>query len=59
MGLGFTELFFILIIVLILFGPGRLPEIGKALGNSIGEFKKAQKDTLENDTRKEDSKPEK
>ncbi len=44
MGIGFTELIVILVIILILFGPGKLPEIGKALGKGIREFKDAQKD---------------
>lgn len=42
MGLNFSELIVILIIILILFGPGKLPEIGKALGKGIRELKKAQ-----------------
>ncbi|MDD3146368.1 MAG: twin-arginine translocase TatA/TatE family subunit [Candidatus Riflebacteria bacterium] len=44
MGIGFTELLVILVIILILFGPGKLPEIGKALGRGIRECKDAQKD---------------
>jgi len=40
-GLGAPELLVILIIVLILFGGKRLPEIGRALGKSIREFKGA------------------
>lgn len=40
-GIGIPELVLILIIGLVFFGPGRLPEVGKALGNSINEFKKA------------------
>jgi sec-independent protein translocase protein TatA len=40
-GLGAQELFVIFIIVLIIFGGKRLPEIGSALGKSIREFKKA------------------
>jgi sec-independent protein translocase protein TatA len=44
MGIGFTELVVILVIILILFGPGKLPEIGKALGRGIREFKDAQRD---------------
>lgn len=49
MGIGFSELIMILIIILILFGPGKLPEIGKALGRGIREFKKAQNDLLSDD----------
>lgn len=40
-GIGIPELIIIIFIGLIVFGPGRLPEVGKALGNSINEFKKA------------------
>jgi sec-independent protein translocase protein TatA len=36
-----THLFFILLIVLIIFGPGKLPELGKGLGKGIREFKGA------------------
>jgi sec-independent protein translocase protein TatA len=36
-----THLIFILLIVLILFGPGKLPELGKGLGKGIKEFKDA------------------
>ncbi len=38
MGLNFSELIVILVIVLILFGPGKLPEIGKALGRGIRDL---------------------
>ena len=37
--LGTPELVLILFIALVVFGPGKLPEIGKALGKAIGEFK--------------------
>jgi TatA/E family protein of Tat protein translocase len=40
-GLGLPELIVILVIALIFFGPGKLPQVGKALGSSIREFKKA------------------
>lgn len=40
-GIGAGELVVILILALIIFGPGKLPEVGKALGKTIREFKKA------------------
>jgi len=42
-GLGIGELLVILIIVLIIFGAGRLPEIGEGLGRGIRNFRKAVK----------------
>jgi sec-independent protein translocase protein TatA len=48
-GLGPTELIVILFIVLILFGAGKLPEIGGALGKGIRNFKKATKEAEEID----------
>ena len=39
-GLGIPELVVILVIALVLFGPGRLPEIGASLGKGIRDFKK-------------------
>ena len=44
-GIGFPELMVILLVCLLLFGANRLPEIGKSLGDSIREFKKAIKET--------------
>jgi sec-independent protein translocase protein TatA len=38
-----THLFFILLIVLIIFGPGKLPDLGRGLGKGIREFKDAIK----------------
>lgn len=40
-GLGWMELVIILVIVLILFGAGKLPEIGTSLGKGIKNFKKS------------------
>ncbi len=40
LGLGVPELIVILVIALLVFGPGRLPEIGGALGKGIRDFKK-------------------
>lgn len=42
--LGPGELILILVIVLVVFGPGKLPEVGKSMGKAINEFKKASKD---------------
>lgn len=42
--IGPTELIIILVIVLIIFGVGRLPEIGGAIGRSIREFRDASKE---------------
>ena len=39
-GLGYQELLLILVIVLILFGAQRLPDLAKSLGSSVKEFKK-------------------
>jgi twin arginine-targeting protein translocase, TatA/E family len=48
MGIGFPELMIILVIIMIIFGAGKLPEIGSAFGNSIRNFKKSMKDAEEN-----------
>ncbi len=40
-GIGVPELIVILVIALVVFGPGKLPEIGNALGKGIRDFKKA------------------
>lgn len=39
--LGLPELLIILVIVILIFGVGRLPEVGSAIGKSIREFRKA------------------
>ncbi|HMK44397.1 MAG TPA: twin-arginine translocase TatA/TatE family subunit [Dissulfurispiraceae bacterium] len=44
LGLGMQELMVILIIVLVLFGASRLPQIGKGMGEAIRNFKKATND---------------
>ncbi len=43
-GLGTTELVVILVIILILFGVGKLPEIGSGMGKAIKNFKQASGD---------------
>ena len=47
LGLGVPELVIILVIVLIIFGPRKLPDIGKALGSSLRELKKSAADKEE------------
>jgi sec-independent protein translocase protein TatA len=42
--IGVPGLILILIVALIVFGPNKLPEIGRAVGNSLREFKKATQD---------------
>jgi TatA/E family protein of Tat protein translocase len=57
--LGFPELMIIMVIALIIFGPRKLPELGRSLGKSIGEFRKASnelKSTLEEEIRMEEVK---
>lgn len=39
--LGFTEVIFILVLALLLFGPRRLPELGRTIGRGLAEFRRA------------------
>jgi TatA/E family protein of Tat protein translocase len=57
--IGMPELIIILVIALIIFGPRKLPELGKSLGRSINEFKRASTDlqnTLEQEIKLEEQK---
>ncbi len=54
-GLGLPEILLILVIALLIFGAAKLPEIGRALGKSLSEFKKGMQDFSE----KKDEKGEK
>lgn len=42
--LGMPELLFIFVLALLIFGPKKLPELGKQLGKGLGEFKRASSD---------------
>ena len=58
-GLGYQELLIILVIVLVLFGANRLPELAKSLGSSVKEFKKGVNEVKNEDAtdaRKEEEK---
>ena len=55
--IGMPEMLVILVIALIIFGPRKLPELGKSLGRSLAEFKRASNDlksTLEEEIRVEE-----
>ena len=56
MPIGWPELIILLIVVLIVFGPGKLPDIGNAIGRGVREFRKAS-DDIEAGIRGETKKP--
>ena len=59
--IGMPELIIIFVIALIIFGPRKLPELGRSLGKSLAEFKRASNElrsTLEEEIRLEEQKPE-
>ncbi len=56
-GIGMPELIIILTLALIIFGPRKLPELGRSLGKSLGEFKRASnelRNTLDEEIRLEE-----
>ena len=63
--LGLPEILFVLVLALLIFGPKRLPQMGRTLGKALGEFRRATNDlkrTVDNELRAdlisgEDSKP--
>ncbi|REB05614.1 twin-arginine translocase TatA/TatE family subunit [Sporosarcina sp. BI001-red] len=56
--IGVPGLIIILVIVLILFGPRKLPEVGSAVGKTLAEFKKSAKDIMDDDEKAEVKKTE-
>jgi sec-independent protein translocase protein TatA len=57
--IGLPELLVIFIIVLVLFGPGKLPDVGKAIGEALRGFKKALKEPDNTNAERSNNKDEK
>lgn len=58
--IGIPGLILVLVIALIIFGPSKLPEIGRAFGSTLKEFKKSTRELVSDDElKKEESKKEK
>ncbi|OES43985.1 twin-arginine translocase TatA/TatE family subunit [Domibacillus iocasae] len=49
MNLGFGEVAIILIVALLLFGPKKLPQLGRAAGQTLHEFKRGMKNVMDDD----------
>ena len=61
MNLGFPEMLFLGLLALLLFGPRRLPEIGRQIGKALAEFKRASSEfqtQLEDEVRQLEKEPE-
>jgi sec-independent protein translocase protein TatA len=58
MNLGFGEVAVILIVALLLFGPSKLPQLGKAAGQTLQEFKKGMKGVMDDHEPANEVKPE-
>jgi len=52
-GIGVTGVILLVLIALLLFGPNKLPELGRAFGRTLREFKNGAKDIMEDDDRKD------
>ncbi|NUK28891.1 twin-arginine translocase TatA/TatE family subunit [Parageobacillus sp. VR-IP] len=55
--IGIPGLILILVIALVIFGPSKLPEIGRAFGRTLFEFKSATKELVSDDHNEETKKP--
>lgn len=63
MRLGWTEILLIVLLILVLFGARRLPDLARSIGKSLTEFKKGMKDVTDeiksDETKPDDKKPDK
>ncbi len=60
-GIGFQEMIIILVVILLVFGPKRLPDLAKSMGKGLAEFKKASEEVrkgIEEAVREEEKAPE-
>lgn len=55
MNLGFGEMVVILVVALLVFGPKKLPQLGRAAGQTLHEFKKGLNSVMEDETDKKSS----
>ena len=53
-GIGPLELILILVIVMLIFGVGKLPQVGQAVGKAVRQFKQSQEASLDGDEAEED-----
>ncbi|MFC0557769.1 twin-arginine translocase TatA/TatE family subunit [Halalkalibacter alkalisediminis] len=53
--IGIPGLILVLVIALIIFGPSKLPEIGRAFGQTLREFKRSTNEIMSDETSKEDA----
>lgn len=54
--LGFTEILLILLVCLLVFGPSKLPEVGKSLGKTVQEFKNSMNEASKPEQRETETK---
>jgi len=56
-GLGVPELLLLIVLALIIFGPGKLPEVGRSVGKAIGEFRRASNEMHRDVVERPEEKP--
>jgi TatA/E family protein of Tat protein translocase len=52
--IGAPELILVLVLALIIFGPGKLPDLGKAVGKTINEFRRSSQEIMEETSKEVD-----